>query len=87
MTSKDRMRQECWECIHKKAVPGNAHIGCANPDLLMTGDPHGIRRGWFFYPLVFDPVWKTKLCHNFTPLKKEIPHEGNQVCTNGQTNV
>ncbi len=30
----------------------------------MTGDQHGIR-GWFVYPLLFDPVWKTRVCSNF----------------------
>lgn len=31
----------------------------------MTGNRHGIRNGWFFYPMVFDPGWKTKLCSNY----------------------
>jgi hypothetical protein len=30
----------------------------------MSGSEHGIRHGWFFYPLLFDPVWKTKACVN-----------------------
>ena len=56
---------ECFKCLHKKEVPGNAHIACANPDPTMTGDAHGVRSGWFVYPILFDPIWKTKSCSNF----------------------
>ena len=54
----------CYECKHKRNVPGNAHIMCMKPDPDMTGDPYGIQNGWFVYPVVFDPVWKTKICSN-----------------------
>lgn len=57
--------KECWKCKHRRPVPGNAHIRCANPDPQMTGDPWGIQNGWFFYPQCFDPVWKTRLCNHF----------------------
>lgn len=62
---KRTMMNECYDCIHKRSVPGNAHIRCAKPDKQMTGDSHGIRNGWFIYPLLFDPTWKTKDCNNF----------------------
>lgn len=55
----------CYECINAREVPGNAHILCAKP-CAMTGDPHGIRKGWFMYPLLFDPTWRTSECPNFT---------------------
>lgn len=58
---------ECYQCKHKRNVAGNAHIGCANPDPEMTGSEHGIKNGWFFYPFLFDPVWKEKRCKNFDP--------------------
>ena len=61
---KNRMT-ECWSCKFKEEVPGDAHIKCVNPDLDMTGDPHGIKHGWFLYPLIFDPVWKMKDCSNY----------------------
>lgn len=57
--------KECYECIHKRNVPGNCHIQCNAPDPNMTGDPHGINKGWFMYPILFDPAWKTKVCVNF----------------------
>jgi hypothetical protein len=56
---------ECWKCVYKREIPGNCHIGCANPDTKMTGDVRGVRNGWFFYPFMFDPIWKEKLCSNF----------------------
>jgi hypothetical protein len=59
------MHNECWRCQHKRDVPGNAHIDCAKPDPTMTGNSRGIKKGWFYYPLVFDPIWKTRDCVNF----------------------
>lgn len=61
---KSTVFNECWSCQHKRPVHGTAHIMCNKPDKEMTGDPHGIKMGWFRYPLVFDPTWKTKLCNN-----------------------
>ena len=60
-----RMMNECYNCRHKREVPGNCHIQCAKPDANMTGNEHGIREGWFMYPILFDPTWKTKMCDNF----------------------
>ena len=59
------MRDECYSCKHKREVPGNAHIQCVKPDPDMVGNKHGIEKGWFMYPLLFDPVWKEKDCCNF----------------------
>jgi hypothetical protein len=67
------MQSECWACTHKRLVPGECQIRCANPDPEMTGHPHGIRRGWFWYPIHFDPVWKARDCANYTPAKGESP--------------
>lgn len=63
------MKPDCYKCEHKQIIPGNAHISCVNPDPAMKGNPHGIRKGWFLYPILFDPVWMEKECCNFTPLK------------------
>ena len=56
---------ECDSCEHRRAIPGDAHIACINPDPNMEGDIHGIRSGWFFYPYLYDPVWKEKDCINY----------------------
>ena len=60
---------ECYQCSNKRDVPGNCHIMCVKPDPNMTGSSHGIRMGWFFYPFLFDPVWKNKKCNNFEEIK------------------
>jgi hypothetical protein len=60
----ERMMTECYSCIHARQVPGDAHILCAKFDDEMTVDPHGAARGWATYPVLFDPVWKTKECRN-----------------------
>lgn len=65
------MKTDCYQCVNMRKVPGNYHIRCANPDPNMTGHPHGIRMGWFIYPLLFDPVWMTKECSNYTDKEKE----------------
>jgi len=57
--------KSCYDCVHKRSIPGDAHINCVDPDPNMTGDPHGIRHGWFYYPIVFDPIWMTKECDNY----------------------
>ena len=59
------MIDECYSCEHRREIPGDCHSRCVNPDPAMTGHAHGIRNGWFWYPLNFDPVWKTRDCANF----------------------
>lgn len=63
--SKRNKRTECYTCVHRRSIPGDAHSFCSKPDLEMKGNPHGIKSGWFFYPINFDPVWKEKLCNNY----------------------
>ena len=65
MPEKQNKMNECWSCQNKRTVSGNCHIKCANPDPDMTGNEHGKKNGWFYYPSCFDPVWKTKLCSNY----------------------
>lgn len=72
------MIKECYSCQHSRSVPGNAHIRCVKPDMQMTGDPHGIEQGWFIYPHLFDPTWKTRLCNNFENNTEEQCQENEQ---------
>ena len=62
------MKTECYQCTHRKEIPGDAHSRCVKPDAAMVGNPHGIKKGWFMYPINFDPVWKERLCQNFEPM-------------------
>jgi hypothetical protein len=54
----------CYKCKHKRTVPGNSHVMCVNPCTHVVGNSHGIKKGWFMYPLLFDPVWGSG-CKNF----------------------
>ena len=63
------MKQSCYQCLHKREVPGDCHIQCAKPDPKMTGHPHGIKHGWFYYPSCFDPTWMTKECSTYEERK------------------
>ena len=56
---------KCHQCIYKQPVPGDAHIACSNPDPQVRGDVGGVRNGWFYYPIVFDPIWMITECRNF----------------------
>ena len=70
MQTKERTKMnECHSCVSKESVAGNTHIKCTNPDPNMTGSAHGIQKGWFFYPLLFDPVWKSVDCANYEERK------------------
>ena len=58
-------KTSCYKCKYKRNVPGQSHIKCINPDPDMTGDSFGKQNGWFIYPSLFDPIWRTKECKNF----------------------
>jgi hypothetical protein len=62
------LKTNCYKCKNRGSVPGSAHSSCRRPDPSMTGDKHGIRNGWFFYPINFDPVWRTKECDKYEEL-------------------
>lgn len=48
---------DCYECKHRRNVPGDAHSSCANDKAKVKGNEHGIKSGWFWWPRNFDPVW------------------------------
>ena len=66
-----KFAEQCYGCIHSQDVPGNAHIRCGSPCARMSGDSHGVENGWFMYPKLFDPVWRTSECANFHPKNSE----------------
>ena len=57
-------KPDCFKCDFKRAVPGNCHIECKNLGALVVGDRRGIKNGWFFWPLLFDPTWLVS-CNGF----------------------
>jgi hypothetical protein len=56
---------ECYKCVHRLEIPGNAHTRCNNHNAKVSGSEHGIRKGWFAWPLNFDPVW-LESCNGFS---------------------
>lgn len=65
---KKDLMNACYECKFRGRVPGDAHSCCRHPnwsDIGVTGDPHGIKSGWFWFPINFDPAW-LKTCEGFT---------------------
>ena len=71
------MKYNCYKCKHKGTVVGSAHSSCNYPgtssrfmdfgsmkNIEIKGDPHGIKMGWFIWPINFDPVWLTN-CNGF----------------------
>lgn len=59
------MENNCYECTHKRNVPGDAHIACAKPDPELRGNIRAIQKGWWYYPMLFDPIWALNKCKNF----------------------
>lgn len=73
----------CYRCKFRGTVPGSAHSTCrrANSEdvlylvlgsssLNIKGNPHGIKSGWFLWPLDFDPVWLEN-CDGFEEREKD----------------
>ena len=67
-------KPNCYECEYRGIIPGDAHSCCRHPgkatELNIKGDPHGVRCGWFMWPMNFDPIWLLN-CDGFK--QKEVP--------------
>jgi len=57
--------KKCYACIHRLEIPGDAHSRCNNIKAKVEGHPHGIRNGWFIWPINFDPTWLVS-CDGFS---------------------
>ena len=64
------MCNACYDCKYRNSVPGSAHSYCSNPVALAIGDEYGIKSGWFFHPLNFDPTW-LRYCDGFEKEKQD----------------
>jgi hypothetical protein len=53
----DTQKPNCYKCVHRRTIPGNCHTRCNNFAAHVSGHEHGIRSGWFRWPLNFDPTW------------------------------
>lgn len=58
-------KPNCYDCVHCLPCPGDAHKRCNNKEANVTGNSHGIRMGWFLWPVNFDPTW-LESCDGFS---------------------
>ena len=68
---KSEIKVNCHKCIHRGSIPGSAHSCCnCKKKINIKVNPIGVRisilRGWFIWPINFDPIW-LKSCDGFTP--------------------
>ena len=59
-------KPNCYECIHRRELPGDCHSSCANHEAHVEGHSHGRRMGWFVWPYNFDPTLLVS-CDGFEP--------------------
>lgn len=50
-------KPNCYLCAYRQNLPRNMHSACINKDAQVTGNPHGIKNGWFNHPVNYDPIW------------------------------
>lgn len=50
-------KPQCYSCRYRRDIPGDQHSLCMNTSAMVEGNAHGIRMGWFIWPVNFDPVW------------------------------
>lgn len=72
-------KPDCYKCVHRLSIPGDAHSRCNNLQAKVAGDHKAIRVGWFQWPFNYDPIW-LKSCDGFSdkpedkkPLQKLDP--------------
>ena len=63
-------KPNCYECEFRGTLAGDCHSKCTSPTATVTGNPHGIKKGWFCHPFNFDPVW-LESCDGFKQKEKE----------------
>jgi len=66
-------KPDCYQCKHRRNVPGDCHSSCANSEAGVAAEQHGIDNGWFNWPYNFDPIW-LGYCDGFEA-KEEKPKE------------
>lgn len=54
---KEGLKLTCYQCVHRREVPGSAHSRCNNARAQVSAHAYGVRSGWFTWPFDFDPVW------------------------------
>ena len=70
-------KPDCFSCKFQQTLPGDCHIACVNRRARVTGNPHGIKHGWFMWPYNFDPLWLVS-CNGYQPKDAELIEEAAQ---------
>ncbi len=66
----------CYNCSHRGTIAGDCHSSCANKEAKVKGKEFGVRKGWFYWPYNFDPLWLIS-CDGF----KQKEEEENPLCS------
>ena len=64
------MKPDCYKCVHRLGIPGDCHSRCNNHDAKVAGHEHGIKSGWFMWPINFDPTWLLS-CDGFSDKEED----------------
>lgn len=64
---KGTIKSNCSDCIHARCLPNDSHILCANPSKNVKGSEYGYSKGYFHYPVNFDPTWRINECDRWFP--------------------
>ncbi len=59
-------KPNCYLCVYRHEIPGDCHSSCSNMTAKVSAVEHGVKKGWFFWPFNFDPVWLVT-CDGFIP--------------------
>lgn len=79
--------KNCYNCAYRGTVPGDAHICCNfnwNKSELTPpkANPHGIVKGWYTFPVNFDPAWQEEECKAHAETKNpEMVTDGGDIFT------
>jgi len=72
---------KCLTCIHKKNIPGDAHVSCDRPSTgVVNANQHGSDIGWFFFPLNFDPCWAED-CTGYVSTSQKLEEKSKEELT------
>ena len=57
-------KPDCYKCFYRAQTSFSHHSTCGNFHANVRGSVHGVRKGWFYWPFDFDPVW-LEACDGF----------------------
>lgn len=64
------MSNKCYTCTHRNSIPGDCHSSCSCYSAIVFADEIGIKKGYFIWPLNFDPTW-LDFCDSYEEKKEK----------------